>query len=274
MSDKPAPSAAQEGRVWQEINRLIANPPVSRRSSEMSDAESFIANDLPSRQALNSMRTKLAEDRGLTLEQWIELEQAVSHPREVIPVTVTPKMLARRRMLAAGVPELFIADVADATPIDCEPLKQVRAFLGGKDAFRVLSGGRGVRKTGSACWALGQLDNGVFVHSRHLIGLRIERKEEWERICTSKIIVLDDLGTEVGDQKGAHVASVSEMIDRVYGARNRLIITCNITHQAFRQFYGDREHDRLKEMGQWSSIAGESVRSYRGNFHPEDGDGE
>jgi hypothetical protein len=247
-----------------EIERLIASPPVRRNSDACRFHESDAASSPMAKQAVDQMRRKLAADRGLTYEQWLAMEDSVSHPRDIVPVTVTPRMMARRRMKAAGVPELFIEHTADRDPVDCEPMRAVRGFLSSKDGFHVLSGGKGTRKSGSASWSLGQLDGGAFLEASEIIRLSITPdRQRWDEILLAPLVVLDDLGTEKRDEKGAFTSALSELINKVYSNRRRLIITCNLTKETFKTVYGAREFDRMREMGKWSSIAGESVRSYR-----------
>lgn len=265
MKRKPT-TDADLASAQAEIDHLVANPP-PRRDPEKGKHVNYDAVSIL--KDVNGFRTKLAKDRGLTLAQWLELEAKVQHPREVIPVQPSIAAIARRRMIGAGVPDLFITAVADRKPLDCTPLTCVQEFLNCGDGFHVLSGGKGTRKTGSACWALGQLDSGKFLHSRDITRLSIEQRDKWDAICSAPLVVLDDLGTEKRDEKGAFSSAVSELIDRVYSNRRRMIITCNLDKETFAQVYGEREFDRLREVGKWSYIAGQSVRQYDPALHLE-----
>jgi hypothetical protein len=244
------------------IDHLIANP-AAPRSAEVPRHENFSAMSIL--QDINGFRLKLATERGMTLDEWLAAEDKVQHPRSIVPVVPSERTMARRRMVGAGVPDKFIGDVIDRLVADCQPMRDVRAFLGSGDGFRILAGGKGTRKTGSACWALGQLDGGAFLHARDVTRLSINDRDKWERINQAPIVVLDDLGTEAGDTKGAFVSALSELIDRAYSRSRRLIITCNLTPATFKATYGEREYDRLREVGKWSTIAGESVRRYGGD---------
>lgn len=253
------------------IEHLIANPPGPRDPEKGRhldpNAVSILSN-------LDGCRRKLAKDRGITYEQWLELEANVRHPRDIVPVTPSPRAIARRRMLAAGVPPRFIEAVADKAPIECEPFKHVRDFLDGHDGFLVLSGGKGTYKTGSASWALGQLDGGTFIEAKHITGIAIEDKARWTAIMSAPLVVLDDLGWEKRDEKGAFTNAFSDLLNTVYSHRRRMIITCNMTKETFAKTYGAREFDRLKEAGKWATIAGQSVRQYDPALHLEREPGE
>lgn len=260
MSLKPDHDAAQVA-----IEALISNPPPRQKRDpgltfpENAGAAMDILRDV------NGFRAKLAKDRGMTIEQWLALEAEVSHPREFIEVRPSHRTIARRRMVAAGVPEEYIACVADREPEDCRPYQVIRGFLNSKDGFHVLSGGKGTRKTGSAAWALGQIDGGAFIEAPDVVKVSIEQKDRWEHIVQkAPLVVLDDVGTEkrTGDLPASFGAAFSDLVNKVYGGRRRLIITCNLTRETFRSTYGDREFDRIRHVGKWSDIAGQSVRQY------------
>ncbi len=248
-----------------EIERLVANPPPPRLK-RAEKHETFGALEIFSN--IDGFRRKLAADRGLTLEQWLELESKVSHPREFVPVIPSEAAIARRRMLGARVPEKFIRAVGDAKPLDCKPMRDVSAFLDSRDGFLLLSGGKGTRKTGSASWALGQLDGGVFVHAQDLVETSVapEHRERWDYIVNrAPLVVFDDLGTEkrTGDLPVSFGTAFSRLVDKVYSGCRRMIITHNITKATMKGVYGEREFDRMREVGKWSDIAGESVRTYQ-----------
>jgi hypothetical protein len=64
----------------------------------------------------------------------------------------------------------------------------------------VLAGGKGIFKTGSACWTLGQVDGGVFVEACDRLDIAFHDGAMFLRLRRAKFVVLDDLGAEeVGD---------------------------------------------------------------------------
>lgn len=264
---KPIPNRAAAQAA---IEAQLTNPqprPKSSTKHENYDAMSIMAD-------VNGFRKHLAESKGYTLEQWLAMESEVHHPTEFVAITPSPRTMARRRMKDADVPERFIQHVADKDPLDCEPMTFVREFLNSRDGFRVLQGGKGTRKTGSACWALGQLDGGAFIEADDVIRVSIEDKERWAKILAAPLVVFDDLGTEKRDDKATFTSAFSKLLNTVYSQSRRLIITCNVTPVVFRQVYGEREYDRLKEAGLWSKIGGESVRRYDPAAHLDRDPGE
>jgi DNA replication protein DnaC len=102
----------------------------------------------------------------------------------------------------------------------------------------------------------------MFIEADDVIRTSIEDKPRWEAILAAPLVVFDDLGTERRDDKAVFLSAFSRLLNTAYSQRRRLLITCNITPQVFKQVYGERELDRLREAGKWSTIGGESVRRY------------
>lgn len=249
--------------VAERIQALIENPPPEKPYRSL--AEEFATAKAFGNAAVNDLRALACKQTGMTLDELLEAERNVSHPKEFIPVAPSPAVVARRRMKNAGVPELFIQCVADKPPTECYPLMKVREHLDSHDGFLVLSGGKGTRKTGCAAWALGQVDRGGFVEALAVTRLSIEQRPTWDKLLAAEVVVLDDLGTERRDEKGAFIGAFFELFNGVYSGRKRLIITCNLSREQFaaepeRGGYGARVYDRLKETGKWAVVGGESVR--------------
>ena len=270
MSRKEDKKLAEAARALadQHIAALIESPPLERRKVPGWDDFERESRAMGSK-VVDELRRIACKQTGMTLEQLLEAERNTSWPREVVPVTPSPRMIARRRMKDAGVEELFIQRVADQEPIACDALKQVQAFLQTPAAFLVLSGAKGTRKTGSACWALGQVDGGAFVDVQDVVEWSIEKHPQWKRALKAPLVVFDDLGTERRRTDG-EIAQFYDAFYRlfngVYNGRRRLIITCNLTTSQFSAEpesggYGPRLYDRLKEFGMWVDVAGDSVRA-------------
>lgn len=262
MSNSRWPTDEQRALAMGHIEALMANPPASKPlAPDWDDAGAAAIGPA----AVKQIRELACKQTGLTMAELLEREKEVSHPREFIAVAPNPHALARRRMKSADAPELHIRNVADVDPMQCEAWQKVRSFLDGRKGFLVLAGGKGTQKTGSACWALGQVERGAFLEAGAIIRLSIEKRNEWERIIKSQIVVLDDLGTEKRDGQGVFLAAFFELFNGIYSDCRRLIVTCNLTPEQFkaepeRGGYGARVYDRLRESGTWSVIGGESVR--------------
>lgn len=79
-------------------------------------------------------------------------------------------------------------------------------------------------------------------------------------ICELRWLVLDDLGTEFNDAKGAFQAKLDRILDARYREYRRTVITTNLPPQSFAERYGERIQDRMREGGLWASISGASIR--------------
>lgn len=228
--------------------------------------------------AMQQMREHVCRVTKMTMEELLEMEQSVSHPREVIPCTQGVGIGARARMVKAKVPEIHIRHVADRPPVECQPLLWVREFLNSKKGFLTLMGGKGTMKSGSACFPLGQIDGGAFVEAADLISISLNKDQtRWNWILNAPVVVLDEIGLE--ERKGggldAFMKAFYRLFNGVYSDCRRMIITGNMTKTKFKLApedggYGERVYDRLKEMGVWYNVPGESVRGtdfYPGSSH-------
>lgn len=177
-----------------------------------------------------------------------------------------PEPRATRATVAArGVPEIHLRAVYDATPVECEALAAVRAFVEDpQKSTLVLAGGVGLRKTGSACWALTQKP-GVFLTADECLRLAASSRvpedvEAWRRARNAQVLVVDDLGGEFSDDKGWSVKVFNGLLDHRYSSGLKTLITTNLERQRFVSDYGERVADRIRESGRWLTLGGVSVR--------------
>lgn len=80
----------------------------------------------------------------------------------------------------------------------------------------------------------------------------------FERLCTVRLLVLDDLGTET--LAGMAQAHIEELLDVRYAEKRRTLLTSNLEPTAFKARYGERISDRLRQCGIISSGKGDSLR--------------
>lgn len=73
-------------------------------------------------------------------------------------------------------------------------------------------------------------------------------------------IVIDDLGVEYSDRNGFMITLVDSLMDARYSEVRPLLITTNLNGQAFRERYGDRVADRLREDAAFCEFNAESMR--------------
>lgn len=128
----------------------------------------------------------------------------------------------------------------------------------------VLSGKPGCGKTVAATWWAIQQDwSPTFLRASSFAAASRYDKEERSKWLNAGSMVLDDLGTEYADAKGSFLTDLDELIDTLYGNRRSLIITTNLKAEDFRERYGARVVDRIRECGKWESIGGDSLRKAR-----------
>jgi DNA replication protein DnaC len=175
-----------------------------------------------------------------------------------------PVNRVRRRMEAAGVPEIHIRHLADEPPRPCRALERVQHLCSDpNENILVLSGGTGTMKTGSACQLLGTVDRGVFVVADELLAIAFEDKARLLELKRARAVVLDDLGREIIDDKGYWMRTFTSLMDAWYGSCAKVIITTNVEREPFLQQYDERALDRIRESGarQFVTLGGDSVRS-------------
>lgn len=174
-----------------------------------------------------------------------------------------PTQVERDTVAARGVPEIHIRAVYDEPPVECEALMAVREFVKGKKTTLILAGGVGLRKTGSACWALTQKP-GVFVTADEALRLStsriVEDIEAWRRARNAQVLVVDDMGGEYSDDKGWSVKVFNGLLDHRYSSGLKTIATTNLQRERFAADYGERITDRIRETGRWLTLGGQSVR--------------
>lgn len=164
------------------------------------------------------------------------------------------------RLVDSGWPirALESAQAADATK---PAITRVVEWSVGEASTLVLSGPPGCGKTTAAArWALSLREHVNFMRaatfaasSRYDAG----KRSHWH---DAQALVLDDLGSEYADAKGNFLVDLDELIDTFYGNKRPLLITTNCSADDFKQRYGARIVDRLRECGSWFSVAHASLR--------------
>ena len=132
-----------------------------------------------------------------------------------------------------------------------------------KRSVLVLSGDPGSGKTvAAAWWALQRAHPARFVRAASFAAQ--SRYDEEKRNMLDGALVLDDLGAEYNDAKGSFLVDLDELVDSFYGNRRPLVITTNLDPEPFKQKYGERIVDRLRECSVWKSVGNTSLRPRKG----------
>src|SRR5690606_12667704 len=85
----------------------------------------------------------------------------------------------------------------------------------------------------------------------------------WDEVRKVYALAIDDLGREYSDQHGRWQAERDLVIDDRHERRLPTGITSNLSPEEFRQRYGERIADRIRQMGLVVLCVGESLRRNR-----------
>lgn len=165
----------------------------------------------------------------------------------------------------------------------------VQAALGAVESgvmIVVLSGRRGCGKTVAAGrWLLGMAaawdarsdkfrygnGGGLFLDATKLARWSRYNEEEMTRLERVGALVVDDLGIEYDDKHGAFRSFVDGLINARYSNSVPTLITTNLPAndfqsdgqkvEGFKSRYGERVADRIREVGKFVELRGDSMRS-------------
>lgn len=264
MSDEVKPwqreAAAREiQRLLEEPNRIRDKP--LNPSYPETDAERAVGSSM-----FEQLMAVAVKQTGMTREEiialWGKEPPAAPAPR---PAFDREQAIARAR--AAHMPDLYRQAVIERDPRPCHALEKVRTFLAGRARLLMLSGGPGTLKSGSACWAIGQVDGARYVDAIELVDVHLRDPERWSSLLGGHLVVLDDLGREDqrDGQRGLFLTAWTKLVINAYTKAKRLVVTSNLRWEHFSRYeddggYGVLTADRWKESGLWIDVPGESQR--------------
>ncbi len=168
----------------------------------------------------------------------------------------------RDKLVRRGCPVRLLDPIVAGSLQDTPPMKYVEAWIGGepRPTFLVLSGSKGVGKTTAAAWASQHMGALRWVRAGELATIGLYDRERFDPIANARTLVLDDLGTEFNDAKGAFRALFDLLINTRYDGMLRTIITTNLLADGFTARYGARVLDRINEAGLWANCGREGLR--------------
>lgn len=205
----------------------------------------------------------LAGSSSWTEAQWAEHDAKVAAERgaEGNAEAARARTAKLEGLALRGWPRRALDTVADA---DCgKPVvSRVTSWNTKAESVLVLAGAPGCGKTtAAAIWAMRQSFGVSFLRATTFAASSRYDAEDRAAWRDASALVLDDLGAEYADAKGNFLVDLDELIDTYYGDRKPLLITTNILDsQAFKQRYGARVSDRLRECGAWYGIGTGSLR--------------
>ena len=158
-------------------------------------------------------------------------------------------------LTAWGVPERASERVEVLKP--AATLAKVQAWhIAPREAWCLaLSGPVGTGKSTAAGWWLWMVADGMAaspkLSRRWWTAPRLMRADAYdgtiERLASAGPLVLDDIGEEYSDSKGALMSKLDGILDERYGNYRPTLICTNLNAAAFRERYGDRVADRINE---------------------------
>ena len=190
--------------------------------------------------------------------------------REEQEQRVRQEQRRRQQWAAWGIPSKDIPPIAERRLHPTPALAEIAAFEKRQAILLVLSGPVGCGKTTAAAqWLTQARGRGTYIKPRARLFLPIAACARLERFDDASVLpveraealVLDDLGAEYLDDKGAFTSLLDSIIDARYRHVLPTVITTNLRAAEFKARYGDRTADRIRERGDFIELTGPSLRA-------------
>jgi hypothetical protein len=202
----------------------------------------------------------------LTEEQWAENDRRIAEERarhdDFLPAYQKLQALQGQRLTQEGWPSR--PEQAARNPDMTTPaIIALSSWNSEAKSVAVLSGPPGTGKTVAAAWWRAKNYGMNFLRASTFAAT--SRYDEKARAFAydASALCLDDLGSEYLDAKGSFLVDLDELIDTYYADERPLIITTNLNAADFKARYGRRVEDRIRECGEWFTVAGKSMRGVR-----------
>lgn len=174
-----------------------------------------------------------------------------------------------RNLVDQGVPVKDIERATTGDVVETKAIVAVKAALERISTLVVLSGPRGCGKTTAATWWLMQPRQVPrFVTTKPVRFTDAPTLARWPRYDDGKMreleraiaLVIDDLGMEYDDKQGAFRSFLDGLVNARYAMQLPTVITTNLPVDDFKERYGERIADRIREAGSFVGLAGDSLR--------------
>jgi len=216
----------------------------------------------------------LPDLQSLAAVDWEARDAAVAAERARLEAEAETKRLAEicRDLADRGAPVDDVERVMSGALEDTEALRVVRSAHEAGAKLTALSGPPGIGKTTAACWWLVHARPvATLVRVRPALFVRAGQFARWARFDEERMrdleraraLVLDDLGVEFDDTKGAVRSLLDEVVDARYAASLPTLLTTNLSGPAFKERYHERIADRVRGAGGFIALRGESMRARR-----------
>lgn len=191
-----------------------------------------------------------------TPEQWQKHDAVVADVYARAAADAAEKVQWRRDKAVAEmcIPPRVLGILA--TAFDSE----ARRLLVDAPLVTVLAGNPGNGKTVAACAWLHERPAGLFVAAPALSRWDRYNQEKMAKLLSAPALVVDDLGTEYQDAKGHFAAFIDEIVNHRYDHKLPMVATTNLDAADFKVRYGERVVDRIREAGDFRSVASPSFR--------------
>jgi DNA replication protein DnaC len=191
------------------------------------------------------------------------LQVVTPSPEETARQAERERAERRRRAAERGIPERCLWFLADGRAMwATKAVSEVTRFLEAPSSelwALVLAGPRGCGKTlaaAAACWER----DGRFLDVARLARTSSYDDEAMSVLERTRLLAIDDLGTEYADAKGAFASRLDGLINARYAAARKTIVTTNCNLADFKARFGDRIADRLREGGRFFELSEASMR--------------
>lgn len=200
-------------------------------------------------------------------EVWSMSTAGIAHAKEEVDRRRSEASNERSRqqrnlIREAGIPNRYVSRFHDRRP---DPSQAMKAIAEGA---MVIGGDPGCGKTTAAGWWLMEFIVSPTTPTkapRFATAPALARMNKYDGRAMGDLIyaprlVIDDLGIEYSDERGAFLSVLDEIIDARYSAERRTVITTNLSDEEFGKRYHGRIYDRVREDGGFFALSNESLR--------------
>lgn len=165
----------------------------------------------------------------------------------------------------ADIPNRYVRQFHDTRP----PTSPALEALASVESLVAVGGDPGCGKTTAACWWLMEYIVQQTTPRREpkfITAGELARSSKFDQqriggLLKAPRLVIDDLGMEYFDEKGAFRSLLDELVNGRYSADLPLVLTTNLSGDEFKERYGDRITDRIRETGGFIELATPSMRA-------------
>lgn len=182
--------------------------------------------------------------------------------------------IASQILLDHGVPARVVRELAAGKWRETSAVVKVRAWHSMRSWCAVFGGDFGVGKSFAAALWLWLIAKEA-AEAKRLSAYRapecwrsaadLARIGNYDRNAFNEVarlpaLVIDDLGAEFNDGKGSFLAFVGDLLNERQANERRTLITTNLDGRAFKDRYGQRIIERIKEGGIFEGVTGPYMR--------------